>query len=439
MEIGLLAINAVRLSGRLLPKFIRIIAGFFRLLLGDIFYRILVKIYYHTFKLRKSGLTEKTLNELDRNRLIYLFVFILTAFLIFSNLIGQTKAGAADRKISKTILANLVPTEFGPAPEEELIEEKANLNNLLVNNEKYLEGSDVLVKAEEGGREDNIESHFTIFNDTGDLVFKPQNLSGGLDGIAPTRTEIIEYTVQTGDTVSSIARHFNLSINTILWANNLSSFSLIRPGNNLTILPANGLLYTVKKGDTINSIANKYQISGDKILSGNDLSAGLKIGQKIILPGARKITEAPVIATSGRTGLGIIGDLIKTPTPKNSESGFTWPTDGHRITQYFSWRHPGLDIGNKVGTPLYAAADGVVEISQGGWNGGYGNTVLINHGGGKKTRYGHATKLLVKKGEAVVKGQIIALMGSTGRSTGSHLHFEIIINGGKVNPLNYIR
>ena len=117
----------------------------------------------------------------------------------------------------------------------------------------------------------------------------------------------------------------------------------------------------------------------------------------------------------------------------------TWPTVGHRITQYFSWRHNGVDIGNKVGTPIYAADAGVVEISTGGWNGGYGNTILINHGGGKKTRYGHLSKLFVKAGDAVEKGENIGAMGSTGRSTGPHLHFEILINGGRYNPLNYIK
>jgi murein DD-endopeptidase MepM/ murein hydrolase activator NlpD len=98
-----------------------------------------------------------------------------------------------------------------------------------------------------------------------------------------------------------------------------------------------------------------------------------------------------------------------------------------------------VDIGNKVGTPIYAADDGVVIISKGGWNGGYGNTIVIDHGGGKKTRYGHASKLFVKVGDRVEKGENIAAMGSTGRSTGPHLHFEVLVNGGRTNPLNYIR
>ena len=114
-----------------------------------------------------------------------------------------------------------------------------------------------------------------------------------------------------------------------------------------------------------------------------------------------------------------------------------WPTVGARITQYFSWRHVGVDIANKTGTPLYAADAGVVEFA--GWATGYGNSIVINHGGGKKTRYGHASKLFVKVGDEVEKGENIAAMGSTGWSTGPHLHFEVMINGAKYNPLNYIR
>lgn len=114
-----------------------------------------------------------------------------------------------------------------------------------------------------------------------------------------------------------------------------------------------------------------------------------------------------------------------------------WPAGVRKITQYFSWRHTGLDIAGPLGTPIYAADSGTVEIE--GWGSGYGNQIVINHGGGKKTRYAHLSKFYVEKGEAVTKGQAIAAMGSTGWSTGSHLHFEVIINGTKYNPLNYIK
>jgi murein DD-endopeptidase MepM/ murein hydrolase activator NlpD len=110
---------------------------------------------------------------------------------------------------------------------------------------------------------------------------------------------------------------------------------------------------------------------------------------------------------------------------------------GVRITQYFSWSHHAVDIANHVGTPIYAADAGVVETE--GWGRGYGNQIVIDHGGGKKTRYGHLSKFYVSKGQEVEKGETIAAMGSTGNSTGPHLHFEVMINGTKYNPLNYVR
>ena len=115
-----------------------------------------------------------------------------------------------------------------------------------------------------------------------------------------------------------------------------------------------------------------------------------------------------------------------------------WPMISRRVTQYFKWRHAGLDVGDKMGNPIYAAENGVVEYS--GWErGGWGNTVMVNHGNGTKTRYSHASKLLVVAGENVKKGQVIALIGSTGRSTGPHLHFGVYVNGRALNPLQYLR
>ena len=114
-----------------------------------------------------------------------------------------------------------------------------------------------------------------------------------------------------------------------------------------------------------------------------------------------------------------------------------WPTVGHRITQYYSWRHRAVDIANKTGTSIYAADAGTINVV--GWGKGYGNQIVINHGGGKKTRYAHLSKFYVKRGQKVGKGETIAAMGSTGWSTGPHVHFEVIINGKKYNPLNYTK
>lgn len=445
VEAGLLAIKALRLTGRLLPKFIRIIAGFFRLLLGDIVYRILAKIYYGIFRLKKGGLASKVLKDTIKRQLSYFLIFILFILFIGSNLISQAKASVWETKVSQTVMANLVPSEFNDLINEELIEDTASPKSILTaGEEKYLNNACVLEKQTGSLADgDDLEQNNQLtFNDGGDLVFKPQIVTTGGDSniSTPQRTEIIYYTVQNGDTVSAIANKFGITVNTILWANNLTAFSLIRLGDKLTILPYSGILYTVKSGDTVTKIAKQYGVEANKILSCNNLEAGLKIGQKIIVPGAKKITASTSSRSQNNyTGLSVIRDLIKAPTVKAGGGKMAWPTSGHRVTQYFSWRHTGLDIGNKVGTPIYAADSGVVIIAQGGWNGGYGNTIVIDHGGGKKTRYGHMSKLFVKVGDTVEKGENIAAMGSTGRSTGSHLHFEVLINGAKYNPLNYIK
>lgn len=345
-------------------------------------------------------------------------------------------------------MSNLVATEFSSVQDGELIEETFSPNSLIAaGKDHYVDNSCTLEKQASINPIDEPDTNDLVaFNETSDLVFKPQFIAfGSADsegGEAAARQEIIYYTVQNGDTISTIARRFGLTVNTILWANNLTAFSLIRPGDRLTILPYSGVLYTVKKGDTLAKISQKYDIELEKILSCNKLGSSLLVGQKIVIPGAKKITETAAVrrpASTNYTGISVIKDLIKKPGAKVSGNKMAWPTVGARITQYFSWRHNGVDIANKVGTPIYAADSGIVITAQGGYNGGYGNTIVIDHGGGKKTRYGHASKLFVKVGDEVEKGENIAAMGSTGRSTGSHLHFEVLINGARYNPLNYIR
>ncbi|MDA3803065.1 MAG: LysM peptidoglycan-binding domain-containing M23 family metallopeptidase [Patescibacteria group bacterium] len=210
------------------------------------------------------------------------------------------------------------------------------------------------------------------------------------------------------------------------------------------------MLYTVESGDSMSRISNLYDIEISEITEKNDLNnnEGLKIGQKLILPGASKITYSSSNTSSNTTTNTNTSNTSNTNTNTSNKvpaatavdsTSMVWPTEGHRITQYFNWSHNGLDIANKIGTPIYAADAGTVEIAATGWNGGYGNTFLINHGNGKKTRYGHLTSLYVKSGDTVTKGENIGAMGSTGRSTGPHIHFEVVINGTRYNPLNYIK
>lgn len=343
-------------------------------------------------------------------------------------------------------MSNLVTNEFSATTEnDELIEEFYTPDTLkAAGKEKYLDSLSMVDKQTAlSANSENEDYAPLIFVSEEGMAVKPIMIgsSTNSDGVIPQRDKIIYYTVQKGDTISTIARNFAITINTVLWANNLSAYSLIRPGDSLTILPYSGVIHTIKSGDTISKIARLYGVEDEKILSSNNIGGTLKIGEKIIVPGGSKLTTSVATTrTANTTGLSIIKDIIKSPSATAAAGAkMVWPTVGRRITQYFSWKHNGLDIANKVGTAIYAADAGTVEIAAGGYNGGYGNTILINHGGGKKTRYGHLSKLYVKAGDKVERGENIGLMGSTGRSTGSHLHFEVVISGARYNPLNYIK
>jgi len=421
-------------------------------LLGKfLLYRPFTRLYYLIFRVKKYDLGQQSKQELIKKKSFHLAALILISAAVILNLSNKKQASAAIGKNRKSVMAEIVKNEFSDIGQynDELIQETAVAMNLQVlGAEKYL-GKKSAVSAPKGVAPETEDSQEAIIAKNGSGLNKPRQI-GVIAGenTAPEtpveRKTITTYTVQVGDTISTIARRFRLNVNTVLWANNLGAFSIIRAGDNLTILPTDGFLYTVKRGDTIGKLAQDYNLDVEKIIASNNLSGAgsISIGQQLIIPGVKRSVSSNIAKNTTQnsySGIAVIKDIVSSDKPIVSSNKMAWPTAGNRITQYFSWKHNGVDIANKVGTPIYAADSGTVEISQGGYNGGYGNTILINHGGGKKTRYGHASKLLVKKGEEVEKGQLIALMGSTGRSTGSHLHFEVIINGTRYNPLNYIK
>jgi murein DD-endopeptidase MepM/ murein hydrolase activator NlpD len=261
----------------------------------------------------------------------------------------------------------------------------------------------------------------------------------------PMISKVEEYVVQSGDTISGIAQKYGVSINTLLWANGMTARSLIRPGQSLKVLPVTGVLHKVKKGETIGTIAKKYGADLDRILQANRVASAsqIQIGEELIIPdGKPPVTAAPRVQ-SAPSRLGDVRDVFRPPTeapPSRAADGveLVWPTDLKRINQYYKWRHPGLDINGRLDNAVYAADAGIVTFS--GWNrSGYGNMILIDHGNGMVTRYAHHSKHFVKAGDQVAKGQTIAMIGSTGRSTGPHLHFELYVNGKRVNPLEYYR
>lgn len=268
----------------------------------------------------------------------------------------------------------------------------------------------------------------------GSTLVKPELAS--TEAAKITRTSIRKYTVEEGDTIGEIAVMFNISVNTILWANNLSFSTYIKPGQELTILPITGVIHLIKKGDTLASIAKKYDASEAKIKEFNNIGSDelLVVGETIMAPGGRIIyTARPRDYTAYVTA-----PAYSTPTVATGGKMY-WPSTCRRITQYFrGWRHTGIDIACGWSKPVRAAEAGVVSRVQYARY-GYGYNVTIDHGGGKKTLYAHLGRIEVKVGDEISKAQVIALEGSTGRSTGPHLHFEVIISGSKINPLNYVR
>lgn len=238
----------------------------------------------------------------------------------------------------------------------------------------------------------------------------------------------LTYEIEDGDTVESIAGDFGVSVETLLNANGLPKGTKLKIGDKLAILPIDGVKHTVKSGDTIKSIALKYNADADRILAFNDLpdNALIKPGDVLIIPGGEfHIPLSPKVAP------------VNTPLPQSLPNlvGYFGLPSGGRVT-YGLHRYNAIDIGGKdwCNTPIYASADGtVVTADLQGWNGGYGKYIKIAHNNGTITLYAHASQVLVGQGQYVNKGQTVGLMGSTGNSTGCHVHFEV---RGARNPLS---
>jgi len=261
----------------------------------------------------------------------------------------------------------------------------------------------------------------TILDGSGLLA--PNAISG--DPFTNLKREAMNYVVQNGDNPYNIATKFGINSQTLLWANNLRDGDLIRPGDTLTILPINGVRVKIGSKDTVASLAKKYSGKAEEIIVFNDLSEDGKLaaGSFLIVPNG----EMPTVAKPS----------TKITVPRYAQGATpldSWliaPASGKNWGRVHS--NNGVDIAAPCGTPLYAAAAGTVTVSDGvGWNNGFGKYITIKHPNGVVTLYGHASQLLVEVGDQVAQGQLIALMGTTGRSTGCHIHFEV---RGAKNPL----
>ncbi|GHV52760.1 peptidase M23 [Synergistales bacterium] len=253
--------------------------------------------------------------------------------------------------------------------------------------------------------------------------------------------EITNYEIKNGDTLWSVANAFKLDVNSIFGCNKLSESTVLKVGNTIRIPNQDGVLVKVKQGQTVEKLARDYGIFEEAILSANKLSKGetLVAGKEIFLPGV-KVASAPDSGTSGTAKKTFGRDKI------TAKRGFGWPVMG-KLSSRFGWRrspftgrrtyHAGIDISAPRGRAIVASAAG--RVVHAGWLGGYGRAVVISHPGGVTTLYGHCSKVLVRVGKNVRRGERIALVGSTGRSTGNHVHFEVRYGGTPTNPLRALR
>ena len=250
------------------------------------------------------------------------------------------------------------------------------------------------------------------------------------------RDEIKTHKVASGDTLSSIAKKYNVSIDSIRWANTskiTGDDTLLHPGDELSIPPVSGVVHKVKSGDTVYSIAKKYAVSAQNIVNfpfntfADDETFALAIGSQLVVPDGVVPQEQPTYVAQVQPVTLVAGGTGQ----------FSWPTNGV-ITQYPVWYHMALDIANPSAPAVLAADTGTVVLREClKW--GYGCHIIVDHGNGYSTLYGHMQAFYVNLGDKVTRGQSIGQMGSSGRSTGTHLHFEIRKNNITQNPLNYLR
>jgi murein DD-endopeptidase MepM/ murein hydrolase activator NlpD len=254
------------------------------------------------------------------------------------------------------------------------------------------------------------------------------------------RQDIAYYKVRAGDTVLAIAERFGLQPETLMWSNSIieQNPDRLSIGDDLRILPVDGVLHVVQPGETMSDLADEYGVEMQKIVeyTGNGLASAddtLTVGRELVIPGG---TRAFATASADYSS-----SAYSVAVPDNAPQGsgnFSWPAAGY-VSQGYWGGHPAIDIAGWVGSPVTAADGGYVVLAGGGWNGGYGNHVIIDHGNGFTTLYAHLNSIFVSPGMTVSKGQQLGTMGNTGNSTGPHLHLEVRYGGVPYNPGNYLK
>jgi LysM repeat protein len=271
-----------------------------------------------------------------------------------------------------------------------------------------------------------------------------------LNTIIPSRPreEAVEYTVEKGDSVFGIAKKFNIKPETVLWANEdqlNDSPDMLSPGMTLKIPPVDGVYYKWKENDTLDSVAQQFKAKVEDIINwpGNKMdltNPEVQVDEWVMVPEGEREFRSWIVPQIARGKAGVSKSVYGPGACEGSYDGaygsgwFAWPSASHVLSGNDFWSgHLGIDIAAFVGDAVYASDNGVIVFA--GWStGGYGNMVMIDHGNGYQTVYGHMSSVAVSCGQSVYQGQYIGAAGSTGNSTGSHLHFEIRLYGQFINP-----
>ena len=251
-------------------------------------------------------------------------------------------------------------------------------------------------------------------------------------GVTSELPFIVTHIVAQGETVSQIALRYGVSTSTVTVSSGVRNPDRIYPGQTMAFPSVDGVIYRVRSGDSLSSVATLHQVTVEAIAGANNISdpKSLQTGQLLVVPGGRVRTA--VTATAGTSS-------AKATTPAASGGTLAWPVLGSVSSRFgprWGHTHSGIDIAAAYETTIRAAAAGKVIFV--GWYGQYGRCVILDHGGGLTTLYGHASSILVHTGDHVQRGDAIAEVGSSGNSTGPHLHFEVRVAGEPRNPLNYL-
>ncbi len=401
-----------------------------------LFRHVFVHLYrwYRTIKTKLSTMFAPAKNRilypvLNKSTIHVVLGIIAVAVLINNFVIKETRA----EEFGKDMLLGAMT----PTLEDIEITETALVDTTITPDYFQITGTITTLDATPSQPDAAIGGGADILLAGGGALVNP-NLSSTTVGNRP-REDVVYHIVQGGETVSTIAEQYGISVNTILWENKLGARDYIKPGDKLTILPQSGVSHQVQSGETLAGIAKKFKADVDDIVEYNKLvdATDIEKDQILIIPGGEVEPPKPTITTPSSSSSSLASGPIPPSSTAASTGSLVWPTSGHRISQYYKYGHTGVDITGNYSSPIYAADSGRV-IYAAADRSGYGLHIIIDHGNGLKTLYGHASKIFVRVGDSISRGQTIAMIGCTGRCTGPHIHFEVRTSYGFANPLSYL-